>query len=132
MDLLPFPSTQTTPAVKKINGKKLSRRLKSLSPTFLALLANELMSGTAVVSHLTFEQAKAVTGASTGYLTTVRRLTPEQLEQVKREPASLSPFHNKREMTDAEIERRIVKMGIEKVLAAIDRLTAPPVLVAVG
>jgi hypothetical protein len=126
MDPLPSSTTETTTAVKKINGQKLSRRAKKgLSPTFLALLALDLTTGAVEMSSFTGTQAKAVTGASASYLTTAKKLTPEQLEDVKRGRVSLSTFHNNKTVSDARIDRFIAKAGADRVLSAIDKLTAP-------
>ena len=73
---------------RKINGRKLSRKRKEISPSLLALIAADLVNGGVAVSNLTPTQASGLTGASVGYIHTASKLTPEGSEDVKRGRAS--------------------------------------------
>jgi hypothetical protein len=111
-------------AVREINGRKLAKRCKSLSPAHRALLAVALETGDVRLARLTRAQARLLTGASRGYVVTVRRLTPAERRQVELGLVSLVSLHN-RPPTDADIDRFIRKAGANRVLAAIDRFTSP-------
>jgi hypothetical protein len=114
---------------RKVLGQKLSRKLKAISPSHRALLTHGLMNGEVELSHITFKQAKVVTEVSVGYANTAGKLTAEQREQVEH-GLSLSGFHNsKQPVTEAMIDKFIARAGAERVLNALDKLTAP-VLVA--
>jgi hypothetical protein len=142
------PATPPTP-VKDISGRKLAKRLhKGMSPTFAALLAHDLEAGKVVLHRLTRSQARALTGASLGYVATVARLTPEERQQVQRGHLSLASLHNKpksdsfktfanatkeveAELGHADItvgdfvDRVFAKLGDGVLAAALDRYTQP-------
>jgi hypothetical protein len=114
-----------TPAVHHIVGKKLARRVrKGLSATHRALLAYELEIGASAVQGFPRREACRLTGASLGYVATLAKATAAEVEAVKKGKLSLSALHNK-PPTDAQVDATIIKLGIERVFAAIDRLTAP-------
>jgi hypothetical protein len=115
-------------AAKAIEGRKLSR--KPISPSHRALLAVDLMNGTVQVSRLTGPQARALTGASVGYVGTASRLNPEEREQVERGKLTLSAFHNNKTVSDARIDRFIAKAGAENVMRGLDRWTQPQLFAA--
>jgi hypothetical protein len=110
---------------KDIVGHKLATRLRAgMSPTFRALLAHEFESGACWLHSLTRRQACALTGASIGYVHTLAHATEQEREAVKRGVLSLSDIHN-RPPSDAAIDRVIARLGPDRVLAALDRLTMP-------
>lgn len=115
------------PKIRLIDGKRLSRKLATgaISPSHRALLASELTSGQAAMSHFTGAQAAVVMDVAASYVATAKTLTPEQLEDVKRGRVSLSSFHHNKSVSDARIERFITKAGADRVLSALDKLTAP-------
>src|SRR5262245_16305710 len=82
-------------ATRELNGRKLSRRLKRLTASHRALLALELEIGNARLVCPTRAQARALTGASLGYVITARRLTPAERQLVERGVTSLNSFHNR-------------------------------------
>ena len=102
----------TTATVGNINGRKLSRR-KKITPTHRALLAYELQTGALSVHHFTRKQALALTKASLGYATTVGRATAKERTKITRGVLSISN------------DRLVAPLGAERVLAAVDRITAP-------
>jgi len=77
------------------------------------------------MSHFTGAQAAVVMDVAASYVATAKTLTPEQLEDVKRGRVSLSSFHHNKSVSDARIERFITKAGADRVLSALDKLTAP-------
>ena len=119
-----FPGVNISPS-RDLNGHKLSRRVqRGLSPTFRALLAYQLESGGVCVHHLTRKQALALARASSGYVSTVARLSPQERDQLGKGILSLSALHN-RPPTDADVDRIVTKLGPTRVMAALDRLTRP-------
>jgi hypothetical protein len=117
-------STGTAP-VKDVSGRQLARRLKrGLSAAFRALLAHEMQAGAVCIHHLSRRQAVALTSASWGYVSTIAKMTPDEREQLGDGRLSLSAVHN-RAPTDADVDRIVAKLGAERVLAALDRATAP-------
>jgi len=116
-------------AARKIEGRKLSRRRKRISPSHKALLALDLMSGTVSVSRFTGAQARVLAGASYGYVATAAKLTPEQRRLVEC-GLSLSAFHNRHQPTDAALDDYIIKVGADRVMEALDRYTQPQLFAA--
>lgn len=110
--------------VKNINGRRLRRRRKGLSPTHRALLAYELEAGGASIHDLTRHDACALTGASRSYVATVFRASDEEREQVKSGQLALAVLHNK-PPSDSYLDRLILKVGADRVMAALDRYTRP-------
>jgi hypothetical protein len=76
-----------------------------------------------------------VTGANAAYLSILCRLTPQQREQVARGELSLSQLHNKRRhgkgngngsrLSNARLDQFVSRIGLARIWAAIERLTAP-------
>jgi hypothetical protein len=118
--------TFNNPCFKDVAGYKLAARLRrgDLCPTHKALLAFGLQSGELVLHHLTRLQACAVTTASAGYVATLSKATTAEIEAVKRGELRLNALH-KKPLTDAQVERLIMKIGAERIMAALDRLTMP-------
>lgn len=113
--------TSTPSPVRDINGRKLSGAIANISP-----VQRTFQTGALCLHHLTRRQALALTGASTGYLSTVVRLTPEEREQVRRGKLALAVFHKcRREMSAVELDRLVAQLGAERVMAALDRFTRP-------
>src|SRR5262245_57754020 len=83
----------TTPG-ENISGRWFARHRKHLTPTDLARLALGTVEGGKVWSDLTRAQARALTGASAGYLNTLARCSSEQRNQVALGRLSLSALHN--------------------------------------
>jgi len=108
-----------------ITGSWLARA--KLSVTESALLADDMVKGRVVFEKPTIKQATQLTGASQGYITTAGRLTSEQRELVKIGKLKLSKVHNhnNRPMSDEAIDRFVLKVGAERVMASLDRFTQP-------
>jgi hypothetical protein len=90
------------------------------------MLALELVEGPA---RWPASQAAAVVGISRSYVSTARHASAEDRLALKRGWLTLSWLHNKRQkrMTDAAVERAVVRLGPDRVLRALDRLTASPI-----
>ena len=99
-------------------------RARSPSPTQLALLAHALSTGMTRVERFTSKQARLLTGASFGYTNTVAHLSDRERDALRGGFLSLSECHN-RPPTDAAVDRIVAKLGAERVLDALDRLTRP-------
>jgi hypothetical protein len=112
----------------KLTGRQLLDQLKAGSATQVALLADDLTSGRVVVDRLTRPQARRLTGCSFGYQNTVAHLAPHERQRVRCGFEKLSEYHNKK--TDHQIEIWIRKHGVDRVFAALDRLTSLTSLVA--
>jgi hypothetical protein len=121
-----FPLNQATNGYKTIVGRRLARRLRSISPDYRALLAHELVAGDVVVHRLSQTQAAALVRVSQPYVSAVSRASPEEREQIKRHRLSLSALHNKRRKpSDDKLDRFIRRYGADRIMAALDRMTAP-------
>jgi hypothetical protein len=112
--------------VKVDFGGTLRRRFGKMSPAARALLACEAESGNAALSGLTRRQSSRLFQVSHGYVATVSRLSGVERDRLRVNPSLLTQFHNKREPTDSDVDAFIARAGADQVLAALDRLTAPP------
>jgi hypothetical protein len=82
---------------------------------------------------LTGKLACQVAGSNIGYLTTVNRLSPEEWRKVAQGELSLARLHNGggngngngSRFSNAQLDQLITEIGIGRVWAAIERLTAP-------
>jgi hypothetical protein len=65
-------------------------------------------------------------GVSLGYFGTAWHLTDAQREAVRAHPNWLASFHHRRrELTDSEIDKLVARVGADRLLSALDRVTAP-------
>jgi hypothetical protein len=101
------PLTNNRPAVKEISGRLLARRLRKgdIDPAHRARLALDLQAGKVRICDLTSKQARQLAGTTVAELAAMRR-------------AARMP-------SDTRIDRFIAKAGTDRVLQAIDRMTAP-------
>jgi len=108
------------PAVKPISGKELAKALKAgtVTPDFTAWLAYRLQVGGAWLHHLTAKQARQVTGAICADLAAERR---------KNRPANGNGKRvlYRRNPTEADVDAIVAKLGPDKVMQALDRMTKP-------
>jgi hypothetical protein len=117
---------EDTNGYKTIVGRRLTRRLKGITPDLRALLAHEMVAGEAVLHRLTQAQAAVLVHVSLPYVSTVSRASPEQREDIRRRRLSLSAlYHKRRQPTDAKLDRLIARYGADRIMAALDRVTAP-------
>jgi hypothetical protein len=114
--------------VKDVNFHKLNReKRRGLSPTHAALLAYELEIGAAWLHDFPRRQACRLTGASVGYVSTIAHATPDERAAIRRGALALAKLHNKpkAQPTDDEVNRLVATIGPDRVMAALDRATAP-------
>ena len=117
----------TAPTAPSIDGRQLSRRLKKLSPEKRALLAHDLERG-ARLENLTRAQAAAMTKVAPSYIATVDRASAEERKQLGYGWLTLSWLHNahrRRPVTDADVERIVKKIGADRIMRALDKITSP-------
>jgi hypothetical protein len=99
-----------SPPVTPVNiifGGKLARQLPRLNAETRAYLAHLLVTGQAVLRDPTRSQMARVFGVTEGMIATFA---------LGKTPAP---------MTDAAVERLIARVGADRILAALDRITAP-------
>ncbi|MGY3125004.1 hypothetical protein ACVWXQ_008941 [Bradyrhizobium sp. S3.14.4] len=131
MDLYsPTSAGATAPTAHQYDGRKLSR-LRNLSAEKRALLAFDLQHG-ARLYNLTRAQAAAVAKVAPSYIGTVATASDEERQRLAYGWTSLSAIHNRhrRPATDADIERIVKKIGPDRVMRALDRITAPELAAA--
>jgi hypothetical protein len=120
------------PTPSSINGRQLAYRLQKLNSAKRALLARDLECGAVHLQNLTRPQAATLTRVSVSYVNTVQRASLEERKRLACGLLTLSALHNKHRrqpVSDADVERIVIKIGADRVMSALDRITAP-VLVA--
>jgi hypothetical protein len=113
-----------------VEGRRLARQLSKMSASRKALLAHEIETGTVSISKLSRRQTSRLLKVATGYIATVSRVGDAERERLKHNPYLLTAWHNRRPLTDADVDRLLDRIGLERALDAIDRLTAPEVPIA--
>jgi hypothetical protein len=117
---------QTPNGFKIIIGRRLARRLKDISADFKALLGHEMVTGEVVLRQLTQAQASALLSVSRPYISAVNQASPEERELIKRKRLSISTLYSKhRAPTDTALDKLVMKIGADRVMAALDRATNP-------
>jgi hypothetical protein len=127
----PSAAPAATASVRDVNGRKLSRK-RELNPTHRALLAFELECGALWLHHLSRRQAQRLTGANQRDVTSLRRASAEQREQVKKGLLALAELTPRAPVvpTDADVDRVVRQLGAERVMQSLDRLTQPTLVAA--
>jgi len=116
----------TAPIAPSIDGRQLNWRLKRLSPARRALIAHALEHGSLHLQNPTRKQAAALARVSTCYVGALNRASFEERRALEQGRLSLSALqHRRRPVTDADVEKIVKKIGVGRVFAVIDRLTAP-------
>jgi hypothetical protein len=125
MDLYSHLGRSAIPVAPIINGRELAHRLRLLSPAKRALLAHDLQHGS--LYNLTRPQAAAVARVSISYVASLRHISADERERLQCGAITLSALHNKyrRPLSDADVERVVKRIGVGRVFAVIDKLTAP-------
>jgi hypothetical protein len=100
--------------VKKISGRLLAQKLRrgEIKPEHRARLAEDWRTGRLHVTAPTSAQSRRFMGATVADVAAERRLAREQRRRDGR-------------LNDADVDRIVERVGADKVLAAIDRLTRP-------
>jgi hypothetical protein len=104
-------------------------QLGRLSTSQRVLAADDLASGGKTASGLSCAQVAHLAGVSVSYLSTVAHCTPAERQQLRSGALTISALHNSKRKTkpdsDNEIDRIVERIGPERLLAALDRYTAP-------
>jgi hypothetical protein len=128
MDLYNPPNDDATAPIT-VAGRQFSRRLKKLNAGQRAVLAYGLNTGALHLSTYTKPQSAALAEISVSYISTVAHASPTERDLLSYGWLKLSDLHNQKKRqsvtTDADIERMVVEIGFDRIMAVIDRLTAP-------
>ena len=109
----------------KIQGRRLHHMLRGMPAANRAIVAFAAMSGEVTIDRLSRAQTSRLLKVATGYIATVSRVGDAERERLKHNPYLLTAWHNRRPLTDADVDRLLDRIGLERALDAIDRLTAP-------
>ena len=119
-----------TPAQVNLDGRKLGRLLRCMTAPRRALLAYQVETGAVTVQGLPRAQSARLCRVARGYVGTVAKLDPATREKVRAAPFLLTGIHQKRIMSDSGVDALVDKIGLERVLASLDRLTTPKAVAA--
>jgi hypothetical protein len=103
-------------------GAELERRLAAATKTESALLDHDLRAGRIRLDRLTGAQSRALTGVSRGYQCTLAGLEPHERMRLRNGWATISEYHNRRTVSDRQIERYLQRIGIDRVYDIFERL----------
>jgi hypothetical protein len=112
-----------------LTGRQLARSARQLNPTARAVLSEQLRAGSVQVMKLTAGQARRLSGASFGYANALHRATRQEWDDVVSGRRKLADLVNK-PMSDAALDKLIIKLGPGRVMAALDRHTSPSLVAA--
>jgi hypothetical protein len=129
-----FVSSTSDSAVKPpprlIDGVKLQQKLPTLSTTFRALLGYELKSGTVAITRCSPRQAAAITESPMALIRTIAAATPLDLSAMRTGLLDVETVHrgllSNQRRTEAAVDALVIEIGLDRVLASLDRLTRPP------
>jgi hypothetical protein len=113
------------PTIRVYLGQYLAREARKGNATQRAELAAEAVG--AHVHELTVGQAVALTGASRTYVAELRRMTELERAAVAAGRIKLSDRvnHSHKSANDADLDKMIREIGVDRVFAALDRITTP-------
>jgi hypothetical protein len=124
-------SPEEVKAEQRLTWPQLVRRLAAANATEKALIDYDLRTGAIViVGGLPAGLTQSVTDVPRGYQCTVTGLLPHERLRLRNGWATISEYHNQRTLSDAVIERFIVRAGFDRVFAVADRMTAPTAIAA--
>jgi hypothetical protein len=110
----------------EVIGTKLQRKLPKMTRTARALLGAELMAGPMQFSA---RQASRFAEVEMKYIRAARKATPGEFWCLQHGYLTIEDVHARhlgaRRTSDAVIDKRVSRIGLEQVLASCDRLTAP-------
>ena len=112
----------------KLTGAEFQRRVNKSTPTEKALLAYDLASGRIELSQFTSHQAKGLATCSQAYQYQVSRLTDHERDRLRRRWTTLAELHGK--VCDGAVLRLVKRIGPDRVLRALDIVTAPQAVAA--
>jgi hypothetical protein len=120
----PFPQAPQDHSVKVVTGKELARALRRQGAAAKAVTAADIAAGRLVIDRPTPKQARAVTGASASYVGTALALSPMERQAFR---AGRLKLADARALSDARLDKLVHRIGPDKVMAALDRATAPTI-----
>jgi hypothetical protein len=128
--MLFIPSTPSSATESKtLSGRELLRLRNHLPPRRLALVAGDLIVGRRYLIKPTTAQAAWLAGISCASACAGKAVVfgqPHLRSAVEYGQISLVEAANRtRVLTDAAVDRIVAKLGAERVLAALDRITRP-------
>ena len=115
-----------------IDARLLRKFKQKLNISERALFAANLATGDACLKNIPPTLGAKLFGVSIGYVHTMRRATNQEALAVICGATTISALHNRRlkqAPDDAAIERLVVKLGPDRILRALERLTAPEAVV---
>jgi hypothetical protein len=112
----------------KITGAELNRRVDKSTPTERALLAHDLVTGRIEVAQFTTHQARLLAKCSQPYQYQVMRLSDHERHRLRCRWTTLAELHSK--VCDGAVLRLVRKIGPDRVLRALDIVTAPQAVAA--
>jgi hypothetical protein len=123
---LDTPAAQAGQGPRIISNKKLVAKMKSgtLSPDIAARLAYDINVGNIAVVKLPAKLSRMMTGTTVAGLAAERR---------KNKPVNGNGKHRvlyKNTLTDSDIDSVVTKIGPEKVMQSLDRITRPVAIAA--
>jgi hypothetical protein len=116
---------QDAPAIRVVSGRKLAHELKGASAAAAALASADAQTGRLVITPLPPRWANRMFGANPRLSKAARELVPLERAAVRRGQLDLT-----RPVSDAAIDKVVAKLGPDRVLAALDRITKPVVMAA--
>jgi hypothetical protein len=111
-----------------IDARTLRKLRKRLNASERALFAANLATGDACLENIPPALGAKLLGVSVGYVHTMRRATNQERLAVVCGAATISALHNRHRHQppdDAAVERTVTKLGPDRVMRALERLTAP-------
>jgi hypothetical protein len=123
------PAAAVKPPPRLIFGERLQRKLPALSPTFRALIGLELQTGVSAVTYTSPRQTAALTQVPMVFSRTIAAATPLELAAMRRGNFTVEALHKEqlanRHLTDGAVDKLVVEIGLDRVFAALERLTRP-------
>ena len=128
--LLLSNTTKTAAAVKKVSGRKLMRALKAgtIPPNFAAKLAHAMQTGAVVVGKLPAKWARMMTGATRAGLAAERRAHRQGTRGQGNGNGGPRVLY-RHDLSDEIVDTVVHQVGIERLMAALDRATHPAVTI---
>lgn len=120
------PSSVPSEVVQVLSGRDLDCVVQASTPTKRALLAADIEAGRVIIERPTARQARVLARANFPYASAARRLSP--MERVAARIGRLNlaaKARERRPISDAKLDKLISEIGDERMMAALDRLTAP-------
>ena len=123
-----YLSTSVPPEVIQVSsGRDLDRMVRAANPTKRALLAADIEAGKVIIEKPTARQARVLAGANAPYTNAARKLSPTERAACRIGRLNLAEkARERRPITDAKLDSLINRIGADRMMAALDRYTRPP------